>query len=415
MAILSFNFSKELLYPLLAGFFFSIRPVIFNQFNNYCTYKGTKPNFSFLFRLLIVEFGNSFNCLIELISISKRKNENVLYPFKNEIKKTVNKYKENPKLLLMIIGLSLSSFLSIALNSYSETYWSNAELTQTYSFNDCLSRFIGFIALALLALLFLKISIHRHHYLGLSFFVFFFVINIFHILIYNNSQITIFTHHTIIMILGTTIFECLAILYKYMIDYHYLSPYELGGLQGLCSFLILLILNISLQSVQCSKGDITNIFDFACDSNSNSYSDFSGSFQRLFANGPIAVLLLFVGSVLCSTFFTMFLMLTNKHLNPTYSLFIEIAYYCYTNINLLLEKEESGNKYVFLVSTVFVLIGILIYGEVIILKFCGADYYAKENIKNRAQNTLKLYDEDILEIQQNLKNMQLIDEVSLNN
>ena len=79
-----------------------------------------------------------------------------------------------------------------------------------------------------------------------------------------------------------------------------------------------------------------------------------------------------------------------------------------------MEKEESGNKYVFLVSTVFVLIGILIYGEVIILKFCGADYYAKENIKNRAQNALKLYDEDILEIQQNQKNMQLIDEVSLN-
>lgn len=178
-----------------------------------------------------------------------------------------------------------------------------------------------------------------------------------------------------------------------MIDYHYLSPYELGGLQGLCSFLILLILNISLQSVHCSKGDGTNIFDFACDNNSNSYSDFSGSFQRLFSNGLIAVLLLLVGSVLCSTFFTMFLMLTNKYLNPTYNLFIELAYYCYTNLNLIL-SEENGNKYVILVSTAFVLIGILIYGEVIIIKFCDADYYAKESIKNRAHNGLKLYDED---------------------
>lgn len=165
MAILSFNFSKELIYPLLAGFFFSLRPVIFNhQFNNYCTYKGIKPNFSFLFRLLIVEFGNSFNCLIEFISISKRKNDNLLSPFKSEIKKTFQKYKENPKLILMIIGLSLSSFLSIALNSYSETYWTISQLTQTYSFNDCLSRFIGFIALSLLTLLFLKISIHRPLY-----------------------------------------------------------------------------------------------------------------------------------------------------------------------------------------------------------------------------------------------------------
>ena len=412
MAILSFNFSKELLYPLLAGFFFSLRPVIFNQFNNYCTYKGTPPNFSFLFRLLIVEFGNSFNCLIEFISISKRKNDNLLSPFKSEIKKTFQKYKENPKLILMIIGLSLSSFLSIALNSYSETYWTISELTQTYSFNDCLSRFIGFIALSLLTLLFLKISIHRHHYIGLSFFVFYFLINLFHI-VFLNSQISIFTHHTIIMILGTTIFECLYIVYKYLIDYHYLSPYELGGLQGLCSFLILLILNISLQSVQCSKGAGTNIFGFACDNNSNSYSDFSGSFQRLFSNGLIAVLLLFVGSVLCSTFFTMFLMLTNKYLNPTYSLFIELAYYCYTNLNLIL-SEENGNKYVILVSTAFVLIGILIYGEVIIIKFCDADYYAKESIKNRAQNGLKLYDEDIIEIQQNQKNFQLMDEDSIN-
>ena len=44
----------------------------------------------------------------------------------------------------------------------------------------------------------------------------------------------------------------------------------------------------------------------------------------------------------------------------------------------------------------------------------NSDFTAKENIKNRAQNALKLYDEDILEIQQNQNNMQLIDEVSLN-
>ena len=126
-----------------------------------------------------------------------------------------------------------------------------------------------------------------------------------------------FSIYSVFLLIGTTMFDLLYIAYRYLMEFEYLSPYELAGLQGLCSFLILLVLNISLQNVKCNKDN--NPLSFLC--GDSTYAEFTVSFTHLAQEGALAFVYTIGGSVLCSTFFTMFLMLTNKYLNPTYSIF----------------------------------------------------------------------------------------------
>ena len=360
-------------FPIIAAIFYSIRPIIYGKL---CEKTGGTNFFPFLFRLLLLETGNSLNIIFEIISIFRRKNKSLEQPIKKEFKKTFIKYSKKPKLILIIIVLSLCSSLSVGINAYSVTYYGK-DNNNTYILNLLLSRFIAFIILNLFCSFFLKIKIHRHHLIGLSFFIIYFIIQIIFVSIDNKDTIPMFSFYSVVLLVGTTMFDLLYIAYKYLMEFEYLSPYELAGLQGLCSFVILLILNISLENVHCDKTN--NPLSFMC--GETKYAEFTVSFQHLVNEGALAFIYTIGGSVLCSTFFTMFLMLTNKYLNPTYSIFFEIIYYCFTNI----PHYEQRTKFVLsTLSVVIVIIGSLIYGELILIKICNFDYNTNVNITKRA-------------------------------
>lgn len=362
-----------LFFPIIAALFYSIRPIIYGLL---C--ERTKDlNFSpFLFRLLLLETGNSLNIIFEIISICRRRNLSIENPIKSEFKKTFKKYKTKPKLIFIIIALSLCSSFSVAINAYSVSFYGK-EHNNTYILNLLLSRFIAFIILNLSCSLFLKIKIHRHHLIGLFFFVVYFIIQIIFVSIDYHDTISMFSIYSVFLLIGTTMFDLLYIAYRYLMEFEYLSPYELAGLQGLCSFLILLVLNISLQNVKCNKDN--NPLSFLC--GDSTYAEFTVSFTHLAQEGALAFVYTIGGSVLCSTFFTMFLMLTNKYLNPTYSIFFEIIYYAFTNI----PHYEQRVKFVMsTLSIVIVIIGSLIYGELILIKFCHMDYNTHSEITTRA-------------------------------
>ena len=360
-------------FPIIAALFYSIRPIIYGLL---CERTKGQNFFPFLFRLLLLEIGNSLNIIFEIISICSRRNRSNEQPIKVEFKKTFGKYEKNPKLILVIIALSLCSSFSIAINAYSVSYYGK-EHNNTYILNLLLSRFIAFIILNLSCSFFLKIQIHRHHLIGLFFFVVYFIIQIVFVAIDYHDTISMFSFYSFVLLIGTTMFDLLYIAYRYLMEFEYLSPYELAGLQGLCSFLLLLVLNISLQNVTCNKDN--NHLAFLC--GDSTYAEFTASFKHLAQEGALAFVYTIGGSVLCSTFFTMFLMLTNKYLNPTYSIFFEIIYYAFTNIP---HYEQRAKFVLSTLSIIIVIIGSLIYGEFIIVKFCNMDYNTHPKITTRA-------------------------------
>ena len=361
-----------LIFPVLAGLFYIERGIVYDKFTEYVQNKPT--NFTLLVRLFLIELGNSLINILELVSIirirRKTGNSSVLI----EVKKIVSKYKKKPKLILIIICLSICSSLGIIFSGYSFYYWNNKHKIFP-TFLDLLARFICFILLSLLCHFFLKIQIHRHHYIGLGIFMIYFIIKC---IISFSNQLPfdgVFSHYTVMMIIGTGLFDCLNVVYKYLIDFEYLSPYELAGLQALCSVIILLISNLILQNVDC---DIESSLGFLC-SSANTFSSFTESFRILFENKFIALILLFSGTIIGSASYTTFTQLTNKYLNPTYMIFFEMIYYCYRDY-----KDNEDQKIISICSLVFIVIGALIYSEIIVLKCFNLDYYTRYNIEKRS-------------------------------
>ena len=237
--------------------------------------------------------------------------------------------------------------------------------------NLLLARIVGFIILSFLCKLIFNTNIYSHHYLGVS------IIILYYIILILISPV-IFSWYSLILIVGTTIFECLDIVYKWLMDIKYISPYELSGFKGIFLTIILLILNASLQNVPC-KSD--SFIVFLC-LNTVTITDFNNSFSRLYEDGIKAILLLFFGSFLCSTFYTMLNFLTIKYLGPTLRIFCELlysVYIVYSNNKL----EDQTMHIISIISLVLVVIGSCIYVEFIIIHICGFDYNTRDKINSR--------------------------------
>ena len=164
-------------------------------------------------------------------------------------------------------------------------------------------------------------------------------------------------------------------------DIKYISPYELSGFKGIFLTIILLIVNASLQNVKCEKD---SFIVFLCPT-SDTITDFNKSFSRLYEDGIKAILLLFFGSFLCSTFYTLLNFLTIKHLGPTLRIFCELLYSVYT-VYTTNKLQDKLMEIISIVSLVLVVIGTCIYVEFIIIHMCGFDYNTKGKINARSED-----------------------------
>ena len=176
------------------------------------------------------------------------------------------------------------------------------------------------------------------------------------------------------MIIGTSILDSLNVIYKWLQDNEFLSPSEIGGLEGLFSFIILLILNIafSLLETQCFID-----FQAICDKNKK-LADLNNTFSSIFDKKEKVLALIF-GSIICSGFYTLFTLLTNKYLNPTYKVFLEISYYLYNNIS-----KKNEYYYIRIGSLILSIIGSLTYAEVITFNCFSLNYNTRKSISERA-------------------------------
>ena len=123
------------------------------------------------------------------------------------------------------------------------------------------------------------------------------------------------------MIIGTSIFECMNVIYRWMLESLDFSPYELGGAQGLFSLLLILIPNIVFinKNVKCEKG---SVLGFLCYRKSD-YPSIIENIKAIILKNWQSILLILFGSIICSGLYTVFTLLTNKYLNPLYIIFLK--------------------------------------------------------------------------------------------
>ena len=77
-------------------------------------------------------------------------------------------------IILIILGLSVVELLSISFNAYCLSFDGNGTGYWFYEPNLLLAKLLGFCTLAILCKYWLKIKLHRHHYLGIGLFSLFF-------------------------------------------------------------------------------------------------------------------------------------------------------------------------------------------------------------------------------------------------
>ena len=92
--------------------------------------------------------------------------------------------------------------------------------------------------------LFLKQSIHRHHFIALIFIIFGLVL-----ISYKGIS---FNYYLLIGVLCNLLFAVLDIVEKWLMDFRFLSPYELIGFKGLYGILILTCILI-IGNLKCEK------------------------------------------------------------------------------------------------------------------------------------------------------------------
>ena len=110
------TFSYKLLFPLFAGLFYGGRNMCFKTDKENT---NKKPE---LYKILLMEIGMMLSIFIEIISIIKRKDVTKSQPIKEEFSKFFDKYKKEPKLILLVFLCFLLDITGFFLNFFSDFF-----------------------------------------------------------------------------------------------------------------------------------------------------------------------------------------------------------------------------------------------------------------------------------------------------
>ena len=357
--IVSFSFNRYSLLPIAAGIFYVIRSFSFSLIPN------NEYKCSIFFEIVLLEFGMFLSFILELINISRQSNQKK--GFKEELKKWIEKYKEVKIILSMLVcglfdlfGVFLTFLILIKNNVYQHHISSLMRITEFF--------FVSFMYY-----IFLKKCLSRHHYVALLF--------IFAGLFCVFIQGIAYMDYTIIFcIIGNFFYASLEIIYKWLMEYKFISSYELVSISGFFGCFIETIICLILSHKQCV--DILPI----CDSDTNTILNYSKEISNIFNN---KYHLIQVGIyVITSLGYNTFHFLTNKHLGPTHRIIGDSVSSIITMTITVIKNNgqyEIG-KYVVLqlIGHFLILIGNAMYNEIAIVHLCGLDVNTNKEIKERA-------------------------------
>ena len=220
----------------------------------------------------------------------------------------------------------------------------------------------------------LKQSIHRHNYVALLFII--------SGLIFISLKGISLNSYIFISILCNFLLSVLIILEVWIMEYRYLSPYELIGFKGFYGIIFLTLILILSNFTKCEKWMGICEYD---EKNPKNIIDFGEELSNIFKNWYNVFQV--ISFIILTMFYNIFQELTMKHLGPTHRIVIDGVFSILSIIlSFILNSTVLLIDFLLLqiFGHLFILIGIVIYNEIVIIKLCGLDVNTNKQIKERA-------------------------------
>ena len=168
---------------------------------------------------------------------------------------------------------------------------------------------------------------------------------------------------------------------KLIMDNHFISHNYLNFLMGLYTTIYSLILNIVGKYITCRK------WMYFC-TPGLPVMDLGATLTEIFNDGYyIAEVIIFIALTLL---YNTFILLVIKAFSPTHRLvtcaFSSVVLVTYNFIFVMTTEDSEGMMVLKYAGQFLLIIGVLIYNEIIIVHFCKMDENTEVNIRERAMN-----------------------------
>ena len=227
------------------------------------------------------------------------------------------------------------------------------------------------------------------------------------IIIYDDNNRSIYKNHVLLIPFGIVTYIMLSFLrnyslckIKWLLDFRYVSVSDLLINYNLIGTIMLFIACIISHFVKCVDKDKFNDIDIICQVNIlkdnkieyyfDEYTQFFGKLWQKDKNAFLNILYIFLFMVKLFLNFLRILysLLIIKHLNPEFYLCPAFIYFFIVKllnfVNALIKKENIWSEFFNSIAEIVGIIGILIYLELIELRFLNLNRDLKKNIELRA-------------------------------
>ena len=398
--------SYELIYPFLCPFASMVRIIAFSKYNTYYT--------DFLFSSLVVFLAEIAGGLLHFISDKKSRREkekkrlssleiqkkSILeeYLYSNsedsEVKRPqslvpakviINEFSfiniQIPILgkntvLVSIFIIALLDFISFNILSFVCSYKGGVLANDLQSE----TRNVKIIITIIFGLIFFKYEIYNHQILSIILILIGFFSNI--ILTFIENNLTIDFLYILLGFLFTYVITTLILFWeKSIMEKERISPYKLLFLEGIFGTIINLLAFIPSYYINC-----TGSFSIC---NGQLYNIGNTITHMKETDFWIFLVLLFVSSLCFNVFVRLSLhCFTPTHLNVSDAL-STVMYWGYVKIANMNKEDIFISSYYPLPGYILIIVGTLIYNEILIFYFCNFEYNTKKEITLRAENDVR--------------------------
>ena len=255
-------------------------------------------------------------------------------------------------------------------------------------------KIIGLIVSTFLSICILNYKYYRHHFIGCVILCIGLIIYSVIDFIQNLEQIepkqanpTIVMILIMIFILCSNVFASLQeVMHKYLMDIMFVSPFAIISLEGFFGIIVMSVSLIFLyytkctSKIVCSGNQVENIFD--------TFNNVISHYQLL-----IPIIILFFSFIVLNTF----RLLTNQAYSPTHRIIPDVYGCCFSwVVRVIFPKLDEISTFMkfqnFVIGFSFflIMVGALIYLEIIELHFWGLSRNIRRTITSRQDIDLKI-------------------------
>ena len=347
-------------YILITSAFYLLRLFIFSFFPN------ENYEYSLLYKIWLMGIGMMLCYIFEIISIIQQSEKTkICENFKIKVRNYCSKNIKDI-LILGILGIiDLTTFM--VLNFLFSGGDSEKEHFLT------IIRVFEIVFVCILNYLFLKRMIYCHHYASLIFII----VGLGSIMLTLNWKNLSVGYEIGFAFLADLLYATLEVTEKYLMNKKFITNHEINFFIGFYITLIMTAICIASTYVQCpeflsisicKKGDV--IFDFP-NTLRRGFTSFSNFIQ------------VFLYVILCTGYNTM-IQLILKHYGPTHRVITD-AFSSVITLCFLMGKVKYGYLLVIQIfGELFILLGVIVFNEIIVFHFCGLDTNTEKEIRKRA-------------------------------